>query len=243
MRQRQEDEDLDRRAASLPFLHAPEQPVEQCERVMQRVTGGPADVLGEQQPGQGDVFVLGEVAQLVVNGDASARRPAARRREIASRDVHAGGDRRNGASGRRIVGVIELLRLVEELERAGEVAVDLRQASLGHTPAIGVLRQREVIAQFGARAGMAAGSFEVVAFEEQLAEAGVHVGSSPQRTVGADELETRLEGGDRGAQTTSGGLDVGEGASAAQDVGVVLGLLEAADGLGVAVFRGVELAE
>ena len=30
MRQRQEDEDLDRRAASLPFLHAPAQPVEQC---------------------------------------------------------------------------------------------------------------------------------------------------------------------------------------------------------------------
>ena len=53
----------------------------------------------------------------------------------------------------------------------------------------------------------------------------------------ADQLETRLRAWNGGAEVASGGLDVGEGAAAAQDVGVVLGLLEAADGLGVARLR------
>ena len=98
MSERQQDEDLDRPCRlRCPSSAAAEQPVEQCDGVVEGADRRVVDVLGEQQPGQRDVFVLGEVAQLVVNGDAPARRPAARRGEITACNVHAGGDGRDRA--------------------------------------------------------------------------------------------------------------------------------------------------
>ena len=68
---------------------------------MQSATGGGADVFGEQQPGQGDVLVLSEVAELVINGDASARPPSGaplrdRRRATCTRAATAGMGRVDG---------------------------------------------------------------------------------------------------------------------------------------------------
>ena len=122
------------------------------------------------------------------------------------------------------------------------VAVGGAEAGVDDAPAVGVLGQRQALAELEARPEVLGGGVELVAFEVQLGQADVHVGGAAQRPVRRGEVESGGEGALGGAEAALGDLHVGEAEGAAEDVGEVLGRFELGDGGGVLASAGFEVA-
>src|SRR5690606_25912773 len=77
--------------------------------------------LGEEQPRQGEVLVLPQVGQRLVDRDAGVPRPAGRQVGVARGEGEAGADRRDGTQVWVEAGPVELLGPVEQPQRTVEV--------------------------------------------------------------------------------------------------------------------------
>ena len=71
------------------------------------------------------------------------------------------------------------------------VAVDRPQAGVDDAPPVGVLRQRQALAELEARPEVLGGGVELVPLDVDLGEADVHVRGAAQRTAPRSEVESR----------------------------------------------------
>ena len=134
----------------------------------------------QEQPDQGDVLELAQVAEVVINGQALLTRPAESFTESALRDPDPCPQCRDRPHIREEVAHIEALRLVEQVKRAGQVSLSLRDPGHRHPPAIPVLRQPGVLTQLLASQQKLCGGPQVVALTGDLTHAHEHVCGSPQ---------------------------------------------------------------
>src|SRR5919202_2109546 len=91
--------------------------------------------VGQEHPGQGEVLELVEVAEVVMGRQALRTYPIERFTQPALRDPHARLQRCDWPHVGREVTPIPALGLVEQIERALQIALDLPEASHGHAPA------------------------------------------------------------------------------------------------------------
>jgi hypothetical protein len=104
-------------------------------------------VAGEEQPRERDVLELAQVAELVADGQASLVGPAQRLGQPALPDPHPRLHRGNGTHLGIRASDIQLLRLIEQIERAVQVSLRLRDPRHADVPAVPVLRQPTVLAK------------------------------------------------------------------------------------------------
>ena len=216
-------------------LRSCEQALRELDRRSDPVVGAVSHSLRQEQPRQRGVLELVEVAELVRGRDTMLPRPAPRRRQVPLGDPHPrllGGDRAHIGG---VVARIQGLGLLEELERAIEIAFCLSDPGRRDTRPVGVLRQAVLIPQLAARQQVLRRGLEVVAFATQLAHAHVHVRRPPQRgrAMFGRKLQSPLERAHRIAEATLGDPDVGLDGGAADDVREVTGLLQVRHALGV----------
>src|SRR5690242_1645998 len=129
-------------------------------------------------------------------------RPAESFAESALRDPDPCPHRRDRPHIREKVAHIEALCLVEQVERAAEISFGLPYPGHRHTPAVPVLRQPGVLAEFVASEQKLCGGRQIVALAGDLTHAHVHVRGSPQHwpALLTCELQRPLEGAQRLAE-------------------------------------------
>ena len=222
------------------------EPLEEPVRRTQRRRRTLGRVLGEQDPGQGDVLVLADVGQVVVRGDVRARAPSpgpptagpAPRAGVlacAGTGPHVG----------REVADVDALGLLEQRDGAGQVAFGLAQLGAGDPPAVRVLRQTQVLAQLLGSAQVVGGRPEVVALEGDLAESRRACPAVPRITVSGlvgRRAQRVLEGTSGVAEPSLGDPEVGERDRAAEHVRDVPGPAQPLDGGRVAAVRGLQVS-
>ena len=191
--------------------------------------------VGEQGARQRHVLELPEVADVVVRREPAPLGPLEGQVRAPLTDPHPGPSGRDGLHVGGEVAVVDPLRLVEQGERAGQVAVGLADAGLGDAPAVRGARQAEVVAELVGDPEVLAGGREVAALVVDHAQPDVHVGGAADgpRGLARDQVEPVAEGTLRGPQPAQGQLQLGHRDGAAEDVGHVADALEAPDGLGV----------
>ena len=103
--------------------------------------------LGQEHSGQGDVLELAQVAEVVMNRQALRPHPAEGFPQPALRDPHPCLQRRDrthvGGKGTHV----QTLCLVEQVERAVQIALGLPDARHSNTPAIAILREPSMLTQ------------------------------------------------------------------------------------------------
>ena len=140
-------------------------------------------VLGQKHPGEGDVLVLVQVAEVVIGGEPTLAHPAERFGQLTRCHPHArpqGGDRSDVG---RVTSYIQALCLIEQLERRAWITLSLPHSGHRHGPPMPVLRQTGILAQFGARQQMLPGRIKVVVFREEQTHAHMHVRRAAQVAV------------------------------------------------------------
>src|SRR6185437_5956369 len=127
-----------------------------------------APVPRQEQPGQGDVLELARVAEVVIDGQAMLTGPAESFTESALRDPDPGPRGRDRPHVREEVAHIEALRLVEQVERAAQISFGLPYPRHRHPPAVTVLRQPGLLAEFLASQQKLRGGLQVIALAGDL---------------------------------------------------------------------------
>ena len=120
---------------------------------------------GQEHPGEGDVLELAQVAEVVLDGEASLTRPAER---LTQPPCATHTRARSAETGRTFGGEVthvQALRLVEQVERAAQIPFGLPYPRHRDAPAIPVLRQAGVLAQFLARQQVLHGGIKLVALK------------------------------------------------------------------------------
>ena len=209
-----------------------------------RSAGALAPVLREQQPGQGDVLELAQVAELVLGGQALVARPAEGVVEPTLRDPDPGPQGRDRPHVGGEVADVDPLRVVEQVERTVQVSLGLADPGHRDPPAVRVLRQPDVLAQRLAAQQQLGGRRQVV-----RARGGARRSrrtcppfpAGPAPVWSAASRSDPLVGAHRVAEATLDDLDVGQRDRTAQDVGDVTGPLQARHRLGVARVRRLEV--
>ena len=123
---------------------------------------------------------LAQVAEVVLGGQALLTRPAEGFTQPALRDPHPCLQRRDRTHIGEEVAHIQALCLVEQVERAVQIALGLPDARHRDAPAIRVLREPGVLAQLLAAQQVLRGGIQIVPLAVELAHAHVHVCRSPQ---------------------------------------------------------------
>ena len=178
---------------------------------------------------------LAQVAEIVLDRQAPLARPAERFTQLALRDPHPCLQRRDRPHVGEEVAHVQALGLVEQVERAVQIAFGLPDPRHRDAPAIPVLRQPGVLAQLLAPQQVLRGGGQVVPLAVELAHADVHVRRSPQhrparlRTQAA--TPARRCAWPRGDDPAT--PDVRQRDRAAEGVGDVPGPLQARHALGV----------
>src|SRR5947209_5413294 len=115
----------------------------------------------------------------------------------------------------------QALRLVEQVQRAAQIPFGLADPGHRDPPAIPVLRQPGVLAQFLASQQVLRGGPQLVALAVDLAHPHVHVSGSPQDRAArlGGTLQGLLVRAHRRTETTLGDPDVGQRYRAAEDIG------------------------
>ena len=145
---------------------------------------GPVALIpGQEHPGQGDVLELAQVAEVVLGGQALLPRPAEGFAQSPLRDPQPCLQRRDRPHIGEEVTHIQALGLLQQIERAVQIALGLPYARHRHAPAIPVLREPGVLAQLLASQQVLRGGLQIVILAVELAHAHVHVCRSPQRGV------------------------------------------------------------
>src|SRR3954449_9527484 len=134
----------------------------------------------QEHPGQRDVLELARVAEVVVNRQALLTRPAKGFTQRPLRDQHPGPRGRDRPNVGEVVTYIQVLRLVEQVECAAQISFSLPYPSHRDTPAVGVLRQPDVLTQLLAPQQMLSSGRQVVVLTVELAHPDVHVRRSPR---------------------------------------------------------------
>ena len=142
---------------------------------------------------------------------SSTDRPCSRAQSRASRHrpCAASTRARSAGTGRtfgREVAQVHPLRLVEQGECAGQIALGFPDSGHRDPPPVGVLRQPGVLAQLLAAEQVLGGGVQIAAFAGDLAHAHVHVRRSAEHGPGflGGELQGPLERAQRVAQATLG---------------------------------------
>ena len=159
---------------------------------------------GQEHPGQGDVLELAQVAEVVLGGQALLTRPVEGFTQPTLRDPHPCLQRRDRTHIWEKVTHIQALCLVEQVERAVQIALGLPYASHRDAPAIPVLREPGVLAQLLASQQVLRGGMQIVMLTVELAHSHVHVCRSPQYRFALlrRKLQSPLIGTHRLAETT-----------------------------------------
>ena len=126
-------------------------------------------MLGDHEPGQGELVELGQVRRLVHERDAALPRPLARVGESPLRDAQPGALCRDRADVREEPRDVVRRRLVEHRDGAVEVSARAQHSCGDGVPAVPVLEERAAVAQLG-------GELEVVLGLRQIAPLPQHVG-------------------------------------------------------------------
>jgi hypothetical protein len=79
-------------------------------------------VLGEQQPGEGQVFILAQVVRLIIDADRVILGPLTRRRQVSSGDLDPGLHCGDGADVGIEAAPVKSLGLVKQARRGVVVA-------------------------------------------------------------------------------------------------------------------------
>ena len=133
-------------------------------------------VLGDQQPGEGQVVVLGEVGRVVAGGDAVLAGPGRGDVQASARDVDPGPERGDRAHVGEEAGQVERLGLLEQVGRGVEVAAGLPQPGHGGVPAVPVLEEGAAPRRASRAAWRCSlGSVEVALLTQYVGEADVQV--------------------------------------------------------------------
>ena len=142
-------------------------------------------VLGEQQPHEGEVVELAEVADLVGDGHPAVARPVRGPRQVAlARSRPGPSSPRWDARPGRSPGGSSSLRLVEQRDGALEVAVGGGEASRGHEPPVAALARRRRLGQRRRRPrGAARRASRSPASRSSSLSADVQVGGRPGRRL------------------------------------------------------------
>ena len=90
---------------------------------------------------------LVQIAEVVLDGQASLTRPAERFTQLFLRDQHPCPQGRDRPHIGEVVTHIQALRLVEQVEGAAQISFGLADPSHRDPPAIAVLRQADVLAE------------------------------------------------------------------------------------------------
>ena len=221
-RERLQDQDLDDPSRPAPFFRGQQEALQEPGRFAK---GTLILVPRQEHPGQGDVLELAEVGQVVVRGQALLTRPAEGFTGSALRDPDPCLQRRDRPDIREEVARVQAVRLVEQVKCAGQVSFGLAYPGHRDPPAVPVLRQPEVLAQFLARKQVLGGGRQVVALSVDLAHPYVHVCRSPQDRAALlrRTLQCLLVGAHRLAETTLRTAYIGQRDRAAEDIGDVPG--------------------
>ena len=243
MSERLYDQDLDHAPAPRTLLSRSEQTLQEAGRLVQEAPRRLRRVPGQQQPGERDVLELAQVAEIVLAGQTSFPSPAQRFTQRALGDQHPCSHRRDRTDVRVEVTHVQPLRLGEEVEGGVQIPFRLTDPRHRDPPAIPVLREAGVLAQFLARQQMLPGGIEIIAFDQDLADAHVRVRGPSHRGWGVvgRQLQSPLVAGHRLPETPLGDPDVGQDDRAADHVREVAGLLQTGRGIGVPAVRGSEI--
>ena len=228
-----------------PSSAACEEALQELERLAApALTPRSAPVLRQQQPGQGDVLELAQVAEVVVDGQAAARAPSRRASpSLPLRDPHPRPHRRDRPHvGGEVTGV-HPLRLVEQVDRTVEVPFGLPDPGHRDPPAVRVLRQAEVLAELLAAQQELGRGRQVVALAVQRGHPDVHVGRSPQDRPALlrGEPQRLLVRAHGVAEAALDDVDVRQRDRQTEDVGDVAGPLHVLPRLGVPRLRRREV--
>ena len=216
MGSRPEHEHLDDDGRAFTRLGGRHQPVEERAGRGERGRAAGCRVVGEQDARQGDVLVLVQVGQLVGRRDPPAARPGQRLGHLAGGGEHPRAYGIHRAHLRREVGDVDPLRLLEQPERGGRVALRGPHLGQGDPPAVGVLGQAGRLTELLGPAQLLSRSGQVAAGQRHPAQLHVQVGRSPQRRRRRDQRE-RLTAAALGvAQPPPGQVDVGQRHGAAR---------------------------
>ena len=137
-------------------------------------------ISGQKYSGQGDVLELAQVAEVILSGQSLLTRPAEGFIQPPLRDPHPCLQRRDRTHIGGKVTHIQALCLVEQVERAVQIALGLPYASHRNAPAIPVLREPGVLAQFLASQQVLRGGMQIVMLTVELTHSHIHVCRSPQ---------------------------------------------------------------
>ena len=140
--------------------------------------------------------------------------------------------------------MVDPVCLVEQGERAVQVALGFPQPSRNQPRPVGVLRQALVFTEALADRQVFRGRRPVVAFEQDLGDCDVHVGSAAQELatgLRCGQIEGPLIGAQGVVQPALGAPDVADGDAAAEHVGQRSVARQPVDGFGIGGVRGGEV--
>src|SRR2546421_11130094 len=139
VRKRLQHQDFDDASRPLPFFRRLKEVLQEFHCLKHGVFCTVALRPGQEHSGQGDVFELAQVAEVIRNGEAKLTRPVEGFTHPPLGDPHPCHERCDRTHLWEEVTHIQALCLVEQVERAGQISFGLSYASHRNAPTIAVL--------------------------------------------------------------------------------------------------------
>ena len=173
--ERLQRQDLDHAPYPAAFFRRMQEALQQSRGVVNGTIHPLALIPGDEHSRQRHVLELVQVAEIVVDGQASFTRPLQRFGHPTLRSPDPGLQSRYGARVRQGRPDEQALSLVQQAESALQIALCLVEPSLGNTPAAPPYRQLRLLAQFLASQQVFCGSSQVTPFKVQLTQPPIQV--------------------------------------------------------------------
>ena len=155
--------------------------VQHAVKQVERLARAP---FGDEQPGEGELVVLGQIGGRIRRRDPALAGPRPRVVEAALHDPHPGPGRGDRPHVREVPGQEERLGLVEHRDPALEVAFRLQQGGRRGAPAVPVLQQHRRVAELAGDLEVLRGRLEVALLAQHVREADVHVAGDGEHRAG-----------------------------------------------------------